>query len=115
QQVVDVGLHLRAVRGHRGAISPGLDHIELVEGVDHDRDRGVELGQVDVAVAHHRQLPGGDPGDVLGRLVGADIDAAGEHRQGVAAQDVPDLGVRPGGGAEAVVPAQPVGGACHDL
>src|SRR5699024_454671 len=91
QQVVDVGLHLRAVRGHRGAISPGLDHIELVEGVDHDRDRGVELGQVDVAVAHHRQLPGGDPGDVLGRLVGADIDAAGEHRQGVAAQDVPDL------------------------
>src|SRR5699024_3162146 len=41
-------------------------------------------------------------------------DAAGEHRQRVAAQHVPDLGVRPRSGAEAVVPAQPVGGARHD-
>ena len=35
QEIVDVGLHLGAVGGHRGAVAPRLDHVELGEGVDH--------------------------------------------------------------------------------
>ena len=106
QQVIDVGFHLGAVGGYRGAVPPRLDHVQLGEGVDHGRDRGVELVQVDVPVAHHRQLPRRYPGDVPGRLVRADVGPAGEHRHAVPAQRIGDLGVRSGGRAEMVVPAQ---------
>jgi Phage integrase, N-terminal SAM-like domain len=57
----------------------------------------LELLQVDVPVADHRQLAGGHPGDVPGGLARADVDAAGEHGHAVPAQGAGDLRVRPAG------------------
>ena len=105
---------MSAVGGHRGAVAPRLHHVELSEGVDYGRNRGVELLQVDVPAADHRQLAGRYPGDVPGGLVRADVDPAGEHRHAVPAQRVGDLRVRARRRPEVMVPAQPVGGAGHD-
>lgn len=74
-QVVDVGLHVHAVGGHRGAVPPRLDDVQLGEGAHHGRDRGAEeLAEVDMPVTHQRQLPRRHPGDVRGGLALADVD-----------------------------------------